>query len=199
MNEITILLIIFSLLFLIEIKSINNLANYIGIVLSIAILISLYFPSLSYISFILILIQISALTILFGLIIMLFPNNHTLPISIFSSIKGNNQGIIISNKDKSIFILLFLLFILFNLDFSFSPFSFFPNLEYLNINYIYIITGDVNDLLYKIGQAFYTDPHFISKFLLLTFLLFFAIVALFYLVLPSNTLTIKTKDTVIKE
>jgi len=77
MNEIFVLIIILGILFIIENKSINTLINYIGITLLLAIIIGLY--NCAYISYILILVQISALTIIFGFIIMLYPKNNTLP------------------------------------------------------------------------------------------------------------------------
>jgi len=187
MNEITILLTIFSLLFLIENKSINNLANYIGIVISLAILISLNFHFCKYISFILILIQISALTILFGLIIMLFPKNNTLPYN-----ENSEEGLIRTNPPLNIsylyfpLIILISLFLLFNFNFegiylpNSSPFLHFDS-NYWNLS----LSESSNSFLLKIGQLFYTEPNTIIKFFFLTFLLFFAIIALFYLILST--------------
>ena len=73
MNQIILLYIIFTLGYIIERKSINKLACYIGIVLTIAILLGL--NNCEYISYILVLVQISGLTIIFGFIIMLFNTN----------------------------------------------------------------------------------------------------------------------------
>jgi hypothetical protein len=88
MLSLVILFLIISTLFLIEKRSINLLAYYIALVLIIAIIISIYpeyntyggynqICDISYISYILILVQISALTIIFGFIIMLYPKNNT--------------------------------------------------------------------------------------------------------------------------
>lgn len=201
MNEISILLIIFSFLFLIEIKSINNLANYIGIVLSLAILISLLYPNLTYISFILILIQISALTILFGLIIMLFPNNHTIPFP--SSTIPTTNKLSFNKWIIAIISLIAPLFLLFNLTNTNTEVIDPESLKSINniwlnsinnlriedqTNWTNSFINNNNNILFKIAQSFYTDSSIIIKFLFITFLLFFAIVALFFLVLPTNSL-----------
>jgi len=79
MREIEVILIIFVLLYIIENKPINILMNFIGITISIAIILALneYIRIIEgeYISYMLILVQVSALTILFGFIIMLYASH----------------------------------------------------------------------------------------------------------------------------
>ncbi len=76
MNQIVILLIIFSLLFIFANKNTDKLLNYVGIILTIAMLImyqsQLYEVDGEYIPYTLILVQISAITIIFGFVMMLF-------------------------------------------------------------------------------------------------------------------------------
>lgn len=74
MKELIGIYIIFGILFLLEKKNINKLANYIGLVIILAIILSLI--NVHYFSYILILVQISALTILFGFILMLYSDQN---------------------------------------------------------------------------------------------------------------------------
>lgn len=79
MNQIIYLLILFSLLYLIETKAINILLAFVAIIISLAFILPTITSNVEnieseYYSYILILVQVSALTILFGFIIMLFPN-----------------------------------------------------------------------------------------------------------------------------
>lgn len=69
------LLIGLSVAFLLERKPINIIFNFVGILITLAFIISIDFPDAQYFSFILIIIYTSALSILFGFIIMLNPNN----------------------------------------------------------------------------------------------------------------------------
>ena len=73
--EIIILFIFLSLAFLLERKPLNLILNFVGILISLAFLISIEYPEAQYFSFILIIVYTSALSILFGFIIMLNPNN----------------------------------------------------------------------------------------------------------------------------
>lgn len=77
MNQIYYIFILFCLLFIIESKAINILISFVGIMITLAIQLAnnQYLLDINgeYISYILILVQVSALTILFGFIIMLYP------------------------------------------------------------------------------------------------------------------------------
>jgi hypothetical protein len=83
MNQIGYIFLLFCTLFLIEKKAINILISFVAIIITTAFIIPIignYSFNLSliieseYFSYALILVQVSALTILFGFIIMLFPN-----------------------------------------------------------------------------------------------------------------------------
>lgn len=147
--------------------------NYIGITIILAIILSLYGPMNliegEYISYILILVQISALTILFGFIIMLYPRQ------IIKKDKMNKFLILFS------FIIISLFFNSFFSKFFFEDFS-FPNhflqgsLESHNFSYYDI------KLLRNIGELLYTDNNTIVKFLVLTIILLLAIVGLFFII-----------------
>lgn len=199
MNEIFILFIILGTLFIIENKSINLLAYYVGMVIIIAILITI-FPNLnnfeqtnigiSYISYMLVLVQISALTILFGFIIMLYPKNNTDIL-----IKEKNNQILFNNNKSSIkniiFILILISFILLNL------YLYMNNINIINIlvdiinenniiktNYLNI-ENETSTFLNKISYLLYTEPSNIFKFMVLTIILLFAIICLFFILYPT--------------
>lgn len=80
MDQIFFIFLLFCFLFLIETKAINLLVCFVGIIVTLAIKLANYkgltYIEGEYISYILILVQVSALTILFGFLIMLYP---TLP------------------------------------------------------------------------------------------------------------------------
>lgn len=172
---ILILLITFSILFIIERKSINTLANYIGITILIAILIAI--NNCEYISYLLILVQISGLAILFGFIIMLFPKNNTYYIDSPRINQYNND---------SYFFILFILF--------FTPFIYYliGGKEFL-FDLINISNNIWNDSLLnhsnlfisKLAYFFYYSNYYFFNFLFLTLFLLFAIIALFFLLLPT--------------
>lgn len=92
MDQIFFIFLFFCFLFLIETKAINLLICFVGIILTLAIklanLNSLTILEGEYISYILILVQVSALTILFGFLIMLYP---TLPIQKISPLIQNTK------------------------------------------------------------------------------------------------------------
>lgn len=72
MEGIKILVLIFGILFIIERKPMNIIFNFIGLIITIAILLG--FNNVEYISYLLIIIYCSALTIIFGFVIMLTPS-----------------------------------------------------------------------------------------------------------------------------
>ncbi len=98
MEEIGIIYIIISILYIIERKPINILINYIGITIIIAISI-LNTPIMlsiggEYISYIIIMVQVSAITIIFGFIIMLYPNTP-------ASLARYNNGLLYNNNNNN--------------------------------------------------------------------------------------------------
>lgn len=127
--EIIILFIFLSLAFLLERKPLNLILNFVGILISLTFLISNEYPEAQYFSFILIIVYTSALSILFGFIIMLNPNNLKLSsITQFNTNilshstliknqdywqKDKNISIIRNNKIKSLILLFFILLFLF--------------------------------------------------------------------------------------
>ncbi len=185
---ILILLITFSILFIIERKSINTLANYIGITILIAILVAI--NNCEYISYLLILVQISGLAILFGFIIMLFPNNHTYYID---SPKINQY-----NNDSYFFILFILFFTPFiyyligGKEFLFDILNLSNNISIWNdslLNHSNLLGSlpGCREVLFisKLAYFLYFSNFYFFNFLFLTLFLLFAIIALFFLLLPT--------------
>lgn len=178
---ILILLITFGILFIIETKSINTLANYIGITILIAILIGIH--NCEYISYLLILVQISGLAILFGFIIMLFPKNHTYYIDSNHSRINNNDS---SRPYNSYFLILFILFFI-----PFIYYLFFNDYDFLGILSSYnniwndSILNHTNLFISKLAYFLYYSNSYVFNFLFLTLFLLFAIIALFFLLIPT--------------
>lgn len=239
MDQIIYLFILFSILFLIEKKAINILICYVGIIITLAILINLLCitqlpigwhpignfygirenPQIhqlinnenniidgQYYSYILILVQVSALTILFGFIIMLYP---TLSITkeksriIIQDLKAPIEGV--SNTSITLFqkwkerlfrfnIIQFCFIIL--CIFSFYKGFWSKNIFYTNFTDSLIIIKkniwfEISDkyiynedstFLRKLGYYLYQDEKNIIKLLLITIILLFAILALFFLI-----------------
>jgi hypothetical protein len=198
------------MLFVLEYKAINILISFVGLIISLAIELSynkgLSFIDGDYFSYILILVQVSALTILFGFIIMLYP---TLPIRLKPLKEENSKITYILNKIKSLFnnkliiIIMLISFILYikhiNSKFLFEYFyTFFnPNLDFKHLNNLSILNTSFldiekynnfnyfqqnTDFLRKLGLSLYTNNNTIIKLIVLTFILLFAIIALFFLV-----------------
>jgi len=162
--------------------------SYIGITLIIAILIGtmkIYDPSgigikdIEYISYVIILVQISALTILFGFIIMLYP------IQELSSPQGLKN--IIKPNIKIVFILITLILI-YSIK-SINIIEIFKNIyweeELIKIGAEKIKipkSGESIKILKTIGELLYTDNNIIIKLIILTLILLIAIVAIFYII-----------------
>lgn len=181
---ILILLFTFCILFIIERKSINTLANYIGITILIAILLAI--NNCEYISYLLILVQISGLAILFGFIIMLFPKNHTYYID---SPRINQY-----NNDSYLFIL-FILFFTPLIYYLFSGKEFLSDILNLSnniwndsfLNHSNLPGQSCQEVLLisKLSYFLYFSNFYFFNFLFLTLFLLFAIIALFFLLLPT--------------
>ena len=99
-TEIILLFIFLSLAFLLERKPLNLILNFVGILISLAFIISNEYPEAQYFSFILIIVYTSALSILFGFIIMLNPNNLTNKID--QKLKEENEEYKILNNKKTL-------------------------------------------------------------------------------------------------
>lgn len=203
MNEIFFLFIILGTLFIIENKSINLLALYIGMVIIIAILISIYpnlnnlndfWNGISYISYILVLVQISALTILFGFIIMLYPKNNTEIL-----IKDKNKNFLsYKYPNNNYFILFFyiiigltILYFLFNIkniDTKVISDNFnhiLYDINIMDLEDVENVENEISIFLNKISYLLYTEPSNILKFIIITIILLFAIICLFYILFPT--------------
>jgi NADH:ubiquinone oxidoreductase subunit 6 (subunit J) len=103
--EIIILFIFLSLAFLLERKPLNLILNFVGILISLAFIISNEYPEAQFFSFILIIVYTSALSILFGFIIMLNPNNIQSYSNIIPKIlikPNNNKQLIQKTYSKKI-------------------------------------------------------------------------------------------------
>lgn len=212
MNQLIYILILFSLLYLIETKAINILFSFVGIIISVSFILPTITPNIviiesEYYSYILILVQVSALSILFGFIIMLFPNlSHSIPISNNSNISKPPK-----NKKKSLYYKIIIISLLIISDIIFfyflvkyqpvtlsewkstilSFFSSFSAITWVQVgsNYIPIqeILNNINisDTLFlrKIGLMLYSVEHNIIKLIVLTIILLLAIISLFFLIL----------------
>lgn len=194
MDQIFFIFLLFNILFLIEKKAINILICFVGIVITLAIQISTIFYNedniniLSlidgqYFSYILILVQVSALTILFGFIIMLYPN--------LSKNNINSSITIWRYFKKPVFIILTLLELIFLL-------FFYQYLDQIKL-FIYNIYNETlywlptnnsidhintfeSSFLSKLGNNLYNDENNIIKLIFITIILLFAIIALFFLI-----------------
>ncbi len=204
MNEILILFVILGSLYILENKSINLLAYYVGMVIIIAILISIYpnrneieeyWSGISYISYILILVQISALTILFGFIIMLFPKNNTeILIKQRSNYLNKEEEKLNNNYKLLLGIISALLSVLIIITKDINIIDLFKeikitilenNIEINSIQKIQDLENNVSTFLNKISYLLYGEPSNILKFIILTIILLFAIICLFFILFPT--------------
>jgi NADH:ubiquinone oxidoreductase subunit 6 (subunit J) len=178
MEAIKLLIILFGLLFIIERKPMNIIFNFIGLIVSVAIVLGQ--NNTEYLSYLLIIIYCSALTIIFGFVIMLNPNP-----------KG------IKTRDKKIYFLIpFILFITFFL-FKDNSLNNDSNLSLIfnnDSNLSLIFNNDSNlSLINKIGNLLYTEEINIFKFMIATLILLLALVALFYILMPTTPINPKFK------
>lgn len=202
MNQIYYIFILFSILFLIEKRAINILISFVGLIISVAIML----PSIQslekidgeYYSYILILVQVSALTILFGFIIMLFPHlSHTTPTNILNRYNNINKYIKISIILLALFILLIYIttnnynynlveILNNNLRSRLISFNLLNNkLDLIKENYkIGIINNIQTDTSFirKIGESLYSFDNSIMKLIILTIILLLAIISLFFII-----------------
>lgn len=156
MEAIKLLIILFGLLFIIERKPMNIIFNFIGLIVSVAIILGQ--NNTDYLSYLLIIIYCSALTIIFGFVIMLTPMENTKTI------------------EKKIYLLIpFIIFITY---FLFKDNS----LNTIPLDFVF----DSNlSLINKIGNLLYTEEINIFKFMIATLILLLALVALFYILMAT--------------
>lgn len=184
MNQIFFIFLLFSLLFIIESKAINILFAFVGIMITLAILLG-FDKTLSeingeYFAYIIILVQVSALTILFGFIIMLYPK---LSLSIRNTLISDSRLL-------RIFRFISLILIGTGLVYYFQPqsylelscFSSFPISPKGGIGWADTILIDDTELLRKLGTSLYSQDNNIIKLIVLTTILLLAIIILFFLV-----------------
>lgn len=160
MEAIKLLILVFGLLFILERKPMNIIFNFIGIIISTAILLG-HFDT-DYLSYLLIIIYCSALTIIFGFVIMLTPSDHFerfydhkfflfLPLFILLSYNSLNTSDVLNNLDNLI-----------------------------------LLDGDWDlTFLNKIGYLLYFDDINIIRFFIATLILLLALVALFFILSPT--------------
>ena len=155
MEAIKLLIILFGLLFIIERRPMNIIFNFIGLIITVAIMLGKY--NTDYISYLLIIIYCSALTIIFGFVIMLTPNENF------------QRG-----KDYKMYILVPIIILL-------TYYSINRN-EIIEINFEMIGIKEWNEtILNKIGSGLYLEEVNIIKFMVSTIILLLALIALFYI------------------
>ena len=158
MEAIKLLIILFGLLFIIERKPMNIIFNFIGLIVSVAIILAQ--NNSEYLSYLLIIIYCSALTIIFGFVIMLTPVDNSII------------------KEREIKYLIPLIVLI--------TFFLFQDNSY-NINTLDLVfNNDSNlSLINKIGSLLYSEEINIFKFMIATLILLLALVALFYILMAT--------------
>lgn len=156
MEGIKILIILFGVLFIIERKPMNIIFNFIGLIVTVAIIIGK--NNSEYISYLLIIIYCSALTIIFGFVIMLTPDKDF-------------------TKTSEIKMLIFIPIVIFLTYFIFKE----------NTSTFIIEMAEINDmtLINKIGNLLYGEEINIIKLMIATLILLLALVALFYILMAT--------------
>lgn len=158
MEAIKILIILFGLLFIIERKPMNIIFNFIGLIVSVAIILGQ--NNSEYLSYLLIIIYCSALTIIFGFVIMLTPVDNSLI------------------KEKNIKYLIPLIILI--------TFFLFQENSYNFTTLDLVFNNDSNlSLINKIGSLLYSEEINIFKFMIATLILLLALVALFYILMAT--------------
>lgn len=178
MNQIFFIFLLFSLLFIIESKAINILFAFVGIMITLAIQLG-FDKNLSeingeYYAYIIILVQVSALTILFGFIIMLYPK---LSFSIRNSY--------LSDSFFFRYLRIFSLVLVGSgLVYYLEPLSYLnlTSIESRSLEWSDTILIDDTELLRKLGTSLYSEDNNILKLIVLTIILLLAIIILFFLV-----------------
>lgn len=165
MEAIKLLIIVFGILFILERKPMNILFNFIGLIIATAILLAKY--DTDYLSYLLIIIYCSALTIIFAFVIMLTPTN-------------NFERISTSPKVMGCGIFVFLPLIIFITYYTLNT------TDLLNYNLSTVLEGDWDlTIINKIGNMLYMEEINIIRFMIATLILLLALVALFYVLMPT--------------
>ena len=157
MNNIIILIYVLTILYILEYAPITLLFIYVLLIINIAILLS--YINCAYISYILILVYIGAMSVLFGFVIMLIPN---------PTIFGFNEIIIYKYIIPIIIIFTYILYH-YILD--------LPKNNFISISYYYDIIPVPSTMIKNIGNILYIlDSH---KLLLIILLLFTVLIGIF--------------------
>ena len=164
MEGIKLLIVIFGLLFILERKPMNILFNFIALVITVAILLAKSI-GMDYLSYLLIIIYCSALTIIFGFVIMLTPNY-----SYFNEIKRGS--FLIPFLCHFAVIITALIF--------YHPFD-------IILGYDGSMENNENVIM-KIGNLLYREEINIIKLMIATLILYFALVALFFVLMATTSL-----------
>lgn len=183
MNQIFFIFLLFSLLFIIESKAINILFAFVGIMITLAILLG-FDKTLSeingeYFAYIIILVQVSALTILFGFIIMLYPK---LSLTIHNTLISDSFHHSVTRRLLRIFRFISLILIGTGLVYYLQPQSYLELSCFSSSEWADNILIDDTELLRKLGTSLYSQDNNIIKLIVLTTILLLAIIILFFLV-----------------
>ncbi len=159
MEAIKLLIIVFGILFILERKPMNIIFNFIGLIIATAILLGKY--DTDYLSYLLIIIYCSALTIIFGFVIMLTPSDNFERFS----------------EKRFFFLLPFIIFL---------TYYTLNTTDLLNYNLSTVLEGDWDlTIINKIGNMLYMEEINIIRFMIATLILLLALVALFYILMAT--------------
>lgn len=188
MEGIKLLIVIFGLLFIVERKPMNIIFNFIGLVVTVAILLGQSAPfgaGMDYLSYLLIIIYCSALTIIFGFVIMLTPTSYT-------STPTNLKDRASAPLWRLPFLFLSALAVTFYIFNYNHPFEIggisIPSgcLEMVEKKDSGSPQGGAWAVINKIGNLLYTEEINIIKFMIATLILLLALVALFFVLMPTT-------------
>lgn len=189
MKDILILIIVLlcSALLYIDIEKYgkNYLFIFVGILITTSIYLAITNEESRYISFLIIIIYVSALSIMFGFIIMLNPNARTLKPTL--NLKGLSGVEDLKNITRICYIILISLIFYLNRDLDLSYTSHHQNLNILNWwegisllnNYEILKTPTLT----KVGILLYSNFNYILKLFMSTIILFLALISLFFILI----------------
>lgn len=159
MEAIKLLIIVFGILFILERKPMNIIFNFIGLIIAVSILLGKH--DTDYLSYLLIIIYCSALTIIFGFVIMLTPTDNFERLS----------------EKRILFLLPIIIFLTYyTLNTS----------DFISLNTEEIIEGEWGKtIINKIGEMLYMEEINIIRFMIATLILLLALLSLFYILIPT--------------
>lgn len=168
MEAIKLLILIFAALFIVERKPMNIIFNFIGLVVTVAILLGQ--SGMDYLSYLLIIIYCSALTIIFGFVIMLTPTSYS------STPTKRTSATLLTVLAVTLAIVLF--------NYS-APFEITSSTIFDGGCLDMVEKKDSWNVINKIGNLLYTEEINIIKFMIATLILLLALVALFFVLMPT--------------